>query len=163
MAQAKARILMAISMAVACLALLAGCSSQDAQQDAQAQNRQYMASVNTIMGTLNENMDDFTTAVKDGEVVSLDSQLTAVNQAVSDLEALQAPDAMKDIQTSYVNGAKELQTALSDYVKLYEDVKAPESGTFDYGTYDSRLAEVQQHYDEGIKALQDADSKAQNA
>lgn len=161
--KAKARILVIALFCVACLGALVGCSGNDPAQDAQTQNRQYMSSVNTIMETLGTNMEDFSTAVKDGEVVSLDSQLDAVNKCVDDLNALTVPDAMKDIQTSYVNGATELQTALQDYVQLYEDVKAPQSGSFDYSTYDQRLADIQSHYDAGIAALQDADSKAQAA
>ena len=103
-------------------------------------------------------------AVKDGEVVSLSAQLSAVDQCVSDLEGLSVPDAMGDIHSSYVNGAKELQTALSSYVQLYEDVKAPANGVAPSGAdYDSRMAEIQSHYDAGIKALQDADSKAESA
>ena len=116
------------------------------------------------METLNTNMGAFSEAVKDGEVVSLSAQLSAVDQCVSDLEGLSVPDAMGDIHSSYVNGAKELQTALSSYVQLYEDVKAPANGVAPSGAdYDSRMAEIQSHYDAGIKALQDADSKAESA
>lgn len=162
--KAKMPALAALVACVLCAVLLAGCADNaNAEADAQTQNRQYMSSVNTIMETLNGNMADFAVAVKDGEVVSLSSQLSAVDDCVADLEALTVPDAMKDIQTSYVNGAKELQTALSDYVQLYEDVKAPKSGSYNYSDYDSRLADIQEHYDAGIKALQDADSKAQAA
>ena len=161
--KAKARIIVIALLCVACLACLAGCGAQNQKNDAQTQNRQYMSSVNTIMETLNTNMDDFAKAVKDGEVVSLDAQLGSVDQCVNDLNALTVPDAMKDIQNSYVQGATEMQKALQLYVQLYEDVKAPENGSFDYSTYDSRLAEVQSHYDNGIKALQDADGKAESA
>ena len=116
------------------------------------------------METLNSNMDTFSKAVKDGEVVSLSAQLSSVDQCVSDLEGLSVPDAMGDIQSSYVSGAKELQTALSSYVQLYEDVKAPASGVApSTADYNSRLADIQSHYDAGIKALQDADSKAESA
>lgn len=161
--KAKARIVFAAMLCVACLACLVGCSSSDPEADAQTQNRQYMSSVNTIMETLNTNMGEFATAVKDGEVISLDAQFEAVNQCVNDLNALTVPDAMKDIHSAYVTGATEMQTALTSYVQLYEDVKAPQSGSFDYRTYDSRLADIQAHYDAGIAALQDADSKAQSA
>lgn len=161
--KAKARIIVAAMLCLACLGALVGCSSSNAEQDAQTQNRQYMSSVNTIMETLNTNMDEFATAVKDGEVISLDSQLEAVNQCVTDLNALTVPDAMTEIHKSYVTGATELQTALAAYVQLYEDVQAPQSGSFDYSTYDSRLADIQSHYDAGIQALKDADSKAQSA
>ena len=163
-AYAKARIVSLALIGALCLVALAGCSgNSNAQADAQTQNRQYMSSVNTIMETLKGNMDEFSQAVKDGEVVSLSSQLSAVDTCVSDLEKVSVPDAMKDIQTSYLDGAKELQTALKDYVQLYEDVKAPEKGSYSYSDYDSRLADIQKHYDEGIKKLQDADSKAQAA
>ena len=141
-----------------------GCSASNEQTDAQTQNRQYMSSVNTIMETLNTNMDTFSKAVKDGEVVSLTAQLSSVDQCVSDLQGLTVPDAMGDIQSSYVNGAKELQTALSSYVQLYEDVKAPANGVApSTSDYNSRMADIQSHYDAGIKALQDADSKAESA
>lgn len=160
----KARFLVVAAFCLACMASLVGCSGSNEQADAQTQNRQYMSSVNTIMETLNSNMDTFAEAVKDGEVVSLSAQLSSVDQCVSDLEGLSVPDAMGDIQSSYVNGAKELQTALSSYVQLYEDVKAPASGVApSTADYNSRLADIQSHYDAGIKALQDADSKAESA
>lgn len=160
----KARFLVIAAFCIACLSALVGCSASDEQTDAQTQNRQYMSSVNTIMETLDSNMETFAQAVKDGEVVSLSAQLSSVDQCVSDLEGLDVPDAMGDIQTSYVNGAKELQTALSSYVQLYEDVKAPANGVAPSSAdYNSRLADIQSHYDAGIAALKDADSKAESA
>lgn len=161
--KAKARIIVVAMLCIACLGALVGCSGNTAEQDVQTQNRQYMSSVNTIMDTLNTNMEEFATAVKDGEVVSLDAQLEAVNTCVDDLNAITPPEAMTDIHKSYVTGATEMQTALAAYVQLYEDVNAPQSGSFDYSTYDSRLADIQSHYDAGIAAFQDADSKAQSA
>lgn len=161
--KAKARIIVVAMLCIACLGALVGCSGNTAEQDTQTQNRQYMSSVNTIMDTLNTNMEEFATAVKDGEVVSLDAQLEAVNTCVDDLNAITPPEAMTDIHKSYVTGATEMQTALAAYVQLYEDVNAPQSGSFDYSTYDSRLADIQSHYDAGIAAFQDADSKAQSA
>lgn len=161
--KAKARIIVVAMLCIVCLGALVGCSGNTAEQDAQTQNRQYMSSVNTIMDTLNTNMEEFATAVKDGEVVSLDAQLEAVNTCVDDLNAITPPEAMTDIHKSYVTGATEMQTALAAYVQLYEDVNAPQSGSFDYSTYDSRLADIQSHYDAGIAAFQDADSKAQSA
>ncbi len=161
--KAKLRFLVIAALCVVCMGALVGCVSGNGQVDEQTKNRQYMSSVNTIMETLNTNMEQFATAVKDDEVVSLSSQLSAVDQCVSDLEALEVPDAMGDIQSQYVNGAKELQAALASYVQLYEDVKAPQSGSYDYSDYDSRIADIQSHYNAGIQALQDADSKVQSA
>lgn len=159
----KARFAVAVAFCLACLGVITGCTAVDEQTDAQTQNRQYMSAVNTLMAELNTDMGDFSEAVKDGEVVSLSAQMTSVDQCVSDLEAIEAPEAMKEIHETYLNGAKELQTALKDYVQLYEDVQAPETGTADYSDYDSRLADIQSHYDAGIKALQEADSLAESA
>ncbi len=160
----KKRILIAITLCATCLVLLVGCaSSATPADDEQTKNRQYMASVNQIMEKIDTQMVDFSTAVKGGEVISLSSQLTSVSENVDALKALTVPDAMKDTHALYVKGAEELQTTLKLYVQLYQDVAAPASGSFDYSTYASRLDEVKVHYDAGIQALKDADTKVSEA
>lgn len=160
----KARIILALTLCVTCLTLLVGCSSNSTQSDdPQTLNRQYMASVNQIMTDINTQMEKFSTSVKGGEVISLSSELNTVSSRIDDLKALSVPDAMKDIHNQYVKGAEELKTALEGYVTLYQDVKAPASGSFDYSTYATRLNEIQKHYDAGVEALKDADKKASEA
>lgn len=152
------------AFALVCALLLTGCASGNTQaNDPQTLNRQYMANVNQIMDEIEAQMTEFSTAIKDGEVVSLSTQLAAVNNSVDKLKALSVPDAMKDIQSDYLKGTEELQTAFSEYVDLYEDVKAPENGQFDFSTYDDRLNSVRTHYEAGIEALQSADQKASEA
>lgn len=152
------------ALAVACALLLSGCASGATQaNDPQTLNRQYMANVNQIMEEVDAQMTEFATIVKDGEVVSLSTQLANVNNSVEKLKALSVPDDMKDIHTDYVKGVEELQTAFASYVALYEDVKAPNDGKFDYGTYGSRLDDIKSHYEAGIEALQNADQKASEA
>lgn len=149
---------------VACVLALTGCASGTQQaNDPQTLNRQYMANVNQIMDEIDAQMTEFSTIVKDGEVVSLSTQLAAINNSIDKLKALSVPDDMKDIQSDYVKGVEELQTAFASYVALYEDVKAPDNGKFDYGTYGSRLDDVRSHYEAGIEALQNADQKASDA
>ncbi len=159
----RIRFMATVLMVALAACLLAGCAPQNASHENQAKNRQYMSSVNTIMETFDSNMDDFANAVKDGEVLSLTAQLSSVATAVNELKALDVPEDMTDIQASYVKGAEELQTALSKYVELYQDIKVPEGGSFDYATYNDRLAEIQKHYSDGLAALQDADTKATEA
>lgn len=157
----KARIVLVIATCVACLILLVGCSAANTQvANEQTKNRQYMATVNQIMEDINKEMQDFSDAVSEGEVISLDSQLSAVKKSVEELKNLEVPEAMKDIHDLYVQGAEEMQNALVKYVDLYQDVKAPEKGNFNYGTYNSRLDEIQKHYDAGVEALKKADDKA---
>ena len=150
--------------ALVCALLLSGCAS-NAQQanDPQTLNRQYMANVNQIMDEIGAQMTEFSTIVKEGEVVSLGTQLAAINNSVDKLKALSVPDEMKDIQSDYLKGTEELQTAFAAYVDLYEDVKAPENGTFDFATYGDRLNDVKSHYEAGIQALESADQKAADA
>lgn len=154
----------AAAIVLACALILSGCAS-NAQQanDPQTLNRQYMANVNQIMDEIDAQMTEFSTIVKEGEVVSLSTQLAAINNSVDKLKALSVPDAMKDIQSDYLKGTEELQTAFAAYVDLYEDVKAPENGTFDFATYGDRLNDVKSHYEAGIQALESADQKAADA
>lgn len=152
-----------ISLVAVALMLLSGCSGTSQEEDQQAQNRQYMSSVNQIMDTLDSSMDDFATAVKDGEILSLSSQLSAVDDCVNSLNDLDVPDDMEDIQASYLDGAQKLQTALQLYVQLYQDVSIPENGSFDYTTYDSRISEIQQYYNDGLASIESADEQASQA
>lgn len=152
------------AFAIACALLLSGCASNATDQnDPQTLNRQYMANVNQIMEEIDAEMTEFATIIKDGEVVSLSTQLANINNSVDKLKALSVPDAMKDIQSDYLKGTEELQTAFAAYVDLYEDVKAPENGKFDFATYGDRLNDVRTHYEAGIEALQSADQKAADA
>lgn len=152
------------TVCVACALALTGCASGTPQaNDPQTLNRQYMANVNQIMDEIDAQMTEFSTIIKDGEVVSLSTQLANINNSVDKLKELSVPDDMKDIQSEYVKGVEELQTAFASYVALYEDVKAPNNGKFDYATYGSRLDDVRSHYEAGIEALQNADQKASDA
>ncbi|MGN0302091.1 MAG: hypothetical protein ACI4BI_04355 [Anaerotardibacter sp.] len=155
----KKRIILACVLCITCLCLLVGCgSSNAAQNDEQSKNRQYMTQVNSIMDTIKSDLDGFSETLKSGEVVSLDSQLTDVSKQVETLKALEAPEALKSVHDSYVLGAEELQAALKEYVDLYQKVKL-EGGSLDAAS----LASIQEHYDAGITALKDADTKATEA
>ncbi len=154
----KKRIILACVLCITCLCLLVGCGASAAQNDEQSKNRQYMTSVNSIMDTIKTDLEGFSDVVKSGEVVSLDSQLKDVQKQVENLKALEAPEDLKSVHESYVLGAEELQTALKEYVDLYQKMKL-EGGSLNADS----LASIQQHYDAGIAALKDADNKASQA
>ena len=110
--------------ALVCALLLSGCAS-NAQQanDPQTLNRQYMANVNQIMDEIDAQMTEFSTIVKEGEVVSLGTQLAAINNSVDKLKALSVPDEMKDIQSDYLKGSKQLSQLMSISMKMLRHLK----------------------------------------
>ena len=153
------------AIVLACALLLSGCAS-NAQQanDPQTLNRQYMANVNQIM----DEIDAFNKAHVNPYCEATDGHFLLHAQVGIDSDmgispGTRIPNEMKDIQSDYLKGTEELQTAFAAYVDLYEDVKAPENGTFDFATYGDRLNDVKCHYEAGIQALESADQRAADA
>lgn len=153
----------AIAFSGALLALpLAGCAQQNtAQNEQQNENRQYMTQVNQEMEELNTRLTSFTDAVSRGDVVTMRTQADNAFKAIDDLAAIEAPEALKDVQSDYVDGCNGLKNALNSYITLYTEIEsATDANPFDYSTYDSRLAEIQEAYNAGIDKLKAADDAA---
>lgn len=82
-------------------------------------------------------------------------------EAIDALAAIDTPDAMKDLQTNYVDGCNKLKDALNSYIDLYTEISsATEEAPFDFSTYDGRVKEIQDAYNEGIDKLKAADEEA---
>ena len=73
------------------------------------------------------------------------------------LDKLEAPDAYKDVQKHYVDGTGKLREALDGYITLYTDMNG---ASFDQSTYDSRVADIQKLYNEGVEELEAGDKAA---
>lgn len=155
--------LLVIALFGALLAMsLGGCMAQNNTVNTQqTENRQYMSKVNQSMEDLTNRLDSFNQAVSNNDLVGMKTQADNAFKAIDDLNALEAPEALKDIQTAYVDGCTDLKDALSLYVDLYTEIEsATEEEPFDYSTYDARLKEIQDKYDSGIDKLEEADKKA---
>ena len=62
------------------------------------------------------------------------------------------------MHTNYVDGAKNLEAALNEYIELYSEIQsATEANPFDWSSYDQRVQTIQSHYDEGVAALKAGD------
>ena len=142
--------------------LIAGCTSPNTgATDQQKANRTYMTKVNQAMEDLNTRLADFDDAVARGDAVTMRTQADNAFAAIDALGAIETPDAMKDLQKSYVDGCNALKDALNGYIDLYTDIdSATEAHPFDYGTYDHRIMAVQDKYNEGIDKLKAADEQA---
>ena len=154
-------IALAAACALACAALF-GCTTQTSTlTDAQTANRSYMSQVNQKMEDLGDELTTFIDAVSRVDVVTMRTQVDTALKSIDELSAIEAPENLADIHTQYVEGANKLKSALDKYVTLYTDIEeAQSSATFDWATYSDRIAEVQSLYDEGVKALEEADKAA---
>lgn len=157
-----AKVLVAMFAGVLMVAALGGCAQQDtATAQQQSENRQYMTQVNQTMDDLKSRLESFTDAVSRGDVVGMRTQADNAFKAIDDLNGLEAPDDLKDVQQEYVDGAAKLEEALSEYVSLYTEIdSATDAQPFDWASYDDRVAQIQSLYDEGTGKLQSGDNKA---
>lgn len=157
-----AKVLVAMFAGVLMVAALGGCAQQDtAAAQQQSENRQYMTQVNQTMDDLKSRLESFTDAVSRGDVVGMRTQADNAFKAIDDLNNLNVPDALKDIQKEYVDGTADLKDALNSYIDLYTEIdSATEEQPFDYFTYDQRIQDIKSKYDEGIGKLQSGDNKA---
>lgn len=143
------------------LALLAGCFGGAQAEDPNRPYRTYMSQVNEIMTELDEGLEGFTEAVSRNDIVSMEGQLDRALKVFDKLDKLDAPSSMKDIHNSYIEATDTLEGALRDYVALYTEIDAAaQAGSVDWAAYSKRIAQIQENYDAGVKALQDADAAA---
>lgn len=148
--------------AAAALAVLTGCSQTGtAANQQQGENRQYMSQVNQVMDDLETQLSGFTDAVSRDDVVGMQTQAQNALATLDDLESIEAPESLADVHQNYMEGAASLREALSDYVALYTEISsAGESQPFDWATYETRLAEIQEKYDAGIEKMSAGDELA---
>ena len=154
---AKAGVAMCAAMLAA--SVMGGCVGGAAVQASEEQqaNRAYMSQVNQTMDELDSNLEGFVDAVSRGDVVNMRSQADNAYKSLDKIEDLEVPEGMSDIQDNYVDGTKKLREALDEYIKLYTEAS---SSSFDWSTYDKRIADIQKLYDDGVAALEAGDKAA---
>ena len=149
---------LACACALALSGILVACSAgTSALSSEQQENRSYMSQVNGVMATLGDDLDSFVGAVSRNDVVNMRTQADNAYKALDELAAIEAPEALADVQQDYVDGTEKMRKALDAYIELYTDLEA---GSFDQSTYSSRIAEVQSLYDEAVEQLKKADEAA---
>lgn len=152
---------LALSAALAAVALAACMPQANTANEEQKANRQYMAQVNQTMDDLSDKLEGFTDAVVRGDVVTMRTQADNALKVLDELEALEAPEVLADVKAGYVEGCASLREALRAYVDLYTEIdSASDAQPFDFSNYGTRLKEIQKAYDEGIAKLQETDAKA---
>ena len=154
---------LAVALAsVLMIAALAGCQQRGSAVDQdQLDRRQYMSQVNQAMDELQTRLESFSDAVSRDDVVGMRTQADNAFKALDELNGIEVPDALKDIQTDYVDGTNSLKDALNGYIDLYTEIEsATDEQPFDWSTYDQRIADIQAKYDAGIDTLKKGDETA---
>ena len=153
------RLGIAVCASALCIALV-GCASPAGTSgtDAQKANRSYMSQVNEAMVELDENLDQFVSAVSRNDIVNMRTQASNAYQVLDELAAIEAPDELKTVRDSYVEGCDKLRRALDEYIALYTEIS--KADYVDKSAYDARIAQIQALYDEGVAALQKGDGIA---
>ena len=106
---------------------------------------------------LNTRLGEFDEAVAQESVVNMRNKANSAFEAIDALAAIDRPEAMKDLQTNYVDGCNKLKDALNSYIDLYTEISsATEEAPFDFSAYDGRVKEIQDAYNEGIDKLKAA-------
>ena len=146
------------AIALAC-GLLAGCANTGTTKATEEQqaNRTYMSQVNEIMEQLDKSLDSFVDAVSRGDVVNMRTQADNAFKVLDKLDGLEAPEGLSDVQEKYKGGSAKLREALDAYIVLYTDMTG---SSFDQSTYDTRIADIQKLYDEGVELMQQGDEAA---
>lgn len=153
-----------IVVMLSCCVVLAACSAGASSNltEEQIANRNYMSQVNETMVELDEGLDSFVDAVSRGDIVNMKTQADAAFKSLDKLSSLEAPEALADVQASYVEGCDKLKDALNQYIALYSDA-AKSSDSFDWSSYDKKIADIQALYDSGVEALEKGDKAAAEA
>ena len=150
-------VLAIVACALAFGMTLAGCTQGASTQatDVQKANRAYMSQVNETMVELDASLEQFVDAVSRGDVVNMRTQADNAYKVLDKLAAIEAPEDLKDVRDSYVNGATKLRQALDAYINLYTEMA--NGSSVDKAAYEARIAEIQGLYDEGVALLQKGD------
>lgn len=139
-------------LSVGSLAGCAGAPQNNAASQAQIDNRTYMSQVNQTMSSLNEKLDGFVDAVSRGDVVGMKTQSERALAELDAINSLEAPEALSEVNESYKAGCEKMKLALQSYVDLLS------SGADKIDA--ESIKPIQEAYDEGVAALQEADQKA---
>lgn len=144
------------------MTLFIGCAAPANEAvDEAAQNREYMAQVNSLMEDLNEGLTDFSESVSADDLVSMKTNAEKAYKAIDELEKIEAPESLTEVQKEYLDGCKALKKALDGYLDIYTDIDtATEEQPYNFEKYSDQLSKVKDSYEKGIEHLEEGDKLA---
>lgn len=120
-----------------------------------------MTKVNQAVEELNTRLGEFDEAVAQESVVNMRNKANSAFEAIDALAAIDTPDAMKDLQTNYVDGCNKLKDALNSYIDLYTEISsATEEGALRTSAPTTAREGNPRRLQRGIDKLKAADEEA---
>ena len=151
-------ILIAAIIALLCAFALCSCKGVSAlnspENAAKAQSAVYFASVNQIVNDLKAELGDFSTLVKNKDTNAMKEKLDSAQKLIDELKSVDVPQNCEDVQQAYLDGFIQMQQALSNYINIYTDFI---NGSIDNSVLNTRVADVQKSYNQGLELLSKAD------
>ena len=142
---------------LALLGVMTGCNVQSAgtsTDENAAENRQYMALLNTKTGELDEVLTQFQTAVAAGDAVGMKAAASEASKIVDSIKKSEPTESLTEVKDAYVAGLTDINAAMNDYADLYTQVSA---GTLDQSAFDRKLKAIQASYEQAVGKLTAAD------
>lgn len=137
-------------------ALATGCTSTQATTSTVTPARTYITTVHQVYSQIDAQMDAVQTACAASDKEAVFTALNAVDKKVKELEAVETPSGLEELQAKYVSATKSLATT----VRSYADYRL--NGGSSTSDASDKLAQIQKDYAAGIEALKDADKLAQS-
>ncbi len=152
-------IVLSIVMA---MVLLTSCVGQaPSATDEQVGNREYMAEVSVVVHDLELSLSEFSGAASNKDIVAMKEILKQASKAIESLEKIEYPEGLGEVHDSYTQGAQALESALSDYVDLYENtLSLPEGSQPSIEDIEKSKQDIEKKYNEGVELLEKADELA---
>ena len=160
-----------IVLMLICALAVVGCTSPSSSTDSSTNTEentptmsQYMVNLNVSASKLQTALSEFADAVNSNDTYMMSLKADEAYAVMDQMDAIECPPEMDDVKAKYKEATSELKNALADYLALYIDLdSAQSSDQFNYNDYNSRLEEVQKHYDEGLNLLEEADDMVSKA
>lgn len=155
------------AVAIAALMLacaLGGCAPQNPSANQEEQTisaAEYMVKLNQAATSLHEGLDEFSAAVTDGDLSTLQSKSDTAFQAMDALSDLKTPEELNDVKNKYKEATDALHSSLNDYISLFVTIQSdPNPATIPQKKYAEDFEKIQKEYDRGLNLLEQADSAA---
>ena len=154
-------ILITAIAALLCAFTLCSCgpisNMTNADNAQKTQTAIYYSTLYQITNDLKAELGDFNTLVKNKDTNAMKEKLNNSQKLIDQLKDIDVPQGCEEVQQNYLDAFVQMQEALSNYINVYTDFI---NGSIDNSVLNTRVADIQKSYTQGLDLLVKADSLA---